>query len=192
MKRISSHDRCTESDYRSLFASSRERLRWLCYSLTGDEPLSEKAVDAALEQTLKGAELIFREWMSSWARRLMIKFCIATVRPVATGVASRPCSCQEVELGWFDPAGRDALINLPADALQQKLLRLETLPRFVFVLRAIEGYSRRETALLLGIDDRTCEWAYASAARGLQAEEEQSWNPALADSTEYWVAQAGD
>src|SRR5215813_1738741 len=77
------NDRCTENDYRTLFATSVEELRWLCYTLTGNDSLSDKAMDAALEQSLKGANRVFREWMLSWARRLIIRFCIGAVRPAA-------------------------------------------------------------------------------------------------------------
>jgi len=38
----------------------------------------------------------------------------------------------------------------------------------VFALRAIEEYSRRDTALLLDIDDRTCEWIYSEALQILR------------------------
>ena len=40
---------------------------------------------------------------------------------------------------------------------------MDALSRFVFVLRAVEGYSRRDAALLLNIDDRACEWVYVWA-----------------------------
>lgn len=42
------------------------------------------------------------------------------------------------------------------------------LARFVFVLRALEGYSRRDTALLLNLDDRTCERLYYQAVTEIQ------------------------
>lgn len=61
-----------------------------------------------------------------------------------------------------------AILDLPSERLQKKLLELDPLPRFVFVLRAIEEYSRRDTALLLDIDDRTCDFAYWRAAQALR------------------------
>jgi DNA-directed RNA polymerase specialized sigma24 family protein len=59
-------------------------------------------------------------------------------------------------------------LGQPSDALQQRLLHLDPLPRFVFVLRALEGYSRRETALLLEIGDRVCESIFISALEAVQ------------------------
>lgn len=61
--RSNTNDRCTEQDYRNLFATSADELRWLGYTLTGNDSLSEKVMDAALEQSLKGANQVFREWM---------------------------------------------------------------------------------------------------------------------------------
>jgi len=69
MTSTSHHDKCTKSDYRQLFAASAEPLRWLRCTPTGDEKLSEKMLEAALEQSLKRAERIFRDWMLRWARR---------------------------------------------------------------------------------------------------------------------------
>src|SRR5215470_4099307 len=80
-------ERCTSNDYRRLFAGSAEGLGWLCYLLTGDEELSEKLLDAALEQSLKGSDHVFREWMVSWARRLIIRVCIDTMRPQLAATA---------------------------------------------------------------------------------------------------------
>ena len=84
-------DRCTQNDYVRLFADSAEPLRWLCYTLTGDEELSEKVLKAAFEQSLRGADCVFREWMVSWVRRLIIQACIALMRP--TGYILEECVC---------------------------------------------------------------------------------------------------
>jgi len=76
-----SDNKCTKGDYRRLFAEAAEPLRELCYMLTSNVELSDKILEAALEQSLKGAETVFRNWMLSWARRLVIKACIEIVRP---------------------------------------------------------------------------------------------------------------
>lgn len=90
MKGNSSNDMCGQNDFRRLFGSSASQLHWLCYTLTGDEELTAKVLDAALEQSLKGADGVFREWMLSWARRLTIKVCVRIVRPAASNIAQRP------------------------------------------------------------------------------------------------------
>jgi DNA-directed RNA polymerase specialized sigma24 family protein len=160
-------DRCTQNDYVRLFADSAEPLRWLCYTLTGDEELSEKVLKAAFEQSLKGADCVFRDWMMSWARRLIIQACIALMRP--TGNSLEDCVC--LHAGEDSSGVSDQLelaLGQPSDTLQQRLLQLDRLPRFVFVLRALEGYSRRETALLLEIGDRACESIFVSALGAVQ------------------------
>lgn len=159
-------DRCTQNDYVRLFADSAEPLQWLCYTLTGDKALSDKVLGAALEQSLKGADRVFRDWMMSWARRLIIQACIRLVRP--TGQSMEECAClhHKKEEGISDLV--ELALSQPSEVLQQRLLNLDPLPRFVFVLRALEGYSRRDTALLLEIGDRTCESIYIAALEAVQ------------------------
>jgi DNA-directed RNA polymerase specialized sigma24 family protein len=160
------NERCSRQDYRDLFSTAAEELRWLCYTLTGDGSMSEKAMDAAMEQSLKGADRVFREWMLSWARRLIIRFCIGAVRPAA-GVNQRNCRPFSDERIPVDAEDISSILELPSELLQRKLLQLGPLLRFVFALRAIEEYSRRDTALLLEIDDRTCELVYCQAVQAL-------------------------
>jgi len=166
MKPYSINDKCTESDCRKIFASSIEELGWLCYTLTGDQKLSDKALQAAMEQSVKGAGQVFREWMLSWTRRLIIKFCITTMRPTVA-VTDRHYYISQ-RFAPIDTEHVELALSLSPDVLQRKLQRLDTLHRFAFVLRAMEGYSRRDTALLLGVDDRTCEWSYAQAVAAIQ------------------------
>ena len=169
MKRHSANDMCERNDFRSLFASPASQLHRLCYTLTGDEELTARVLDAALEQSLKGAEGVFREWMLSWARRLTIKVCIELVRPAISNIVPRPYFAHLMAPDLVNPMDLERVLSQPSEVLQKSLLRLDTLSRFVFVLRALEGYSRRDTGLLLNLDDRNCEWVYYQAAFGLQA-----------------------
>jgi DNA-directed RNA polymerase specialized sigma24 family protein len=186
-------DRCTQSDYVRLFADSAEPLHWLCYTLTGDEELSERVLNAALEQSLKGANSVFREWMVSWARRLLIKFCAEIVQPWKSSAAADRYPLLPMTLEMVKREGLDAELRVPSMKLQESLLHLDPLSRFVFVLRAIEGYSRRETSLLLNIDDRICEWTYARAAEAIEeASATQPFYDGMTHGTEYHLAQAGN
>jgi len=160
------HDRCTQNDYVRLFADSAEPLGWLCYTLTADPALSEKVLAAAFEQSLKGADRVFRDWMVSWARRLIIQACIRLIRP--TGQSMEECVCLHHKRGEGASDLLELALSQPSEILQQRLLNLDPLLRFVFVLRALEGYSRRDTALLLEIGDRTCESIYISALEAVQ------------------------
>ena len=159
-------DRCTQNDYVRLFADSAEPLEWLCYTLTGDKALSEKILGAAFERSLQGADRVFRDWMVSWARRLVIQACIRLMRP--TGEATEECVCLQHKKDSGISDRLELALSQPSELLQQRLLNLDPLPRFVFVLRALEGYSRRDTALLLEIGDRACESIYISALDAVQ------------------------
>jgi len=182
MTRSLSHERCTSSDYRQLFAGSAERLRWLCYLLTADEELSDQLLDAALEQSLKGSDHVFREWMVSWARRLIIRVCAETMRVQIAATAQSIYTLPPMRLGAIHPERIAQVMNLPAEVFEERVLRLDVLSRFVFVLRAMEGYSRRDTSLLLNIDDRSCEWTYVRAAEAIETDVEIPELPPLANT----------
>ena len=138
------HDRCTDKDYRELFASSATQLHWLCYSLIGDEELSEKVLKAALEQSLKGAGQVFREWMVSWARRSIIQACISLVSPTRAAPA-RLCQClqsrEDGGLGISDRLSFARVIMLTRSS-RDSCISTRSLGLFS-CCRALEGYSRR-------------------------------------------------
>jgi DNA-directed RNA polymerase specialized sigma24 family protein len=127
-------DRCTQNDYVQLFADSAEPLRWLCYTLTGDKALGEKVLSAAFEQSLKGADRVFRDWMVSWARRLIIQACIRLMRPTAQSMEECVCIHHRKEDGISELL--ELALSQPSEVLQQRLLNLDPLPRFVFVRRS--------------------------------------------------------
>ena len=186
MKPQAQHERCTKNDCRRLFAGSAEELLWLCRTLTGNDELSERILDAALEQSLKGADSVFRDWMHSWARRLVIKVCVETMRPQTSDFSRGGYLVLTERMDPVDAGHLAAVLSLPSDVLQQRLLSLDVLSRFVFVLRAVEGYSRHETALLLNIDAMACEWHYVAAAQSLEDQDSASWaagwNPGTSDN----------
>lgn len=202
MMRKFSSEKCTEREYLRLFDASAEQFHWLCYTLTGDSELANQAYDAALTQSVKSAGQVFRAWMSSWVRRQVIKSCIAVVRPTLSRNDHPVCSCRATEIASADFSACEVLRNLPGDVLQQKLLLLDVLSRFVFVLRALEEHSRRETALLLNLDDGSCDSIYSQATKAMGASladltnarkreavsqnaARESWWGDIADSTRY-------
>jgi len=158
---------CTTEECESFFATSAERLGWLCFTLTADQELADRALQSALQQSLKGASRVFQQWMASWARRQIIKSCIAVMRPAALKIARCSCSCHNMELVSSGALQGEIFPNLSATALQRSLLQLDVLSRFVYVLRALEGYSRRDAALLLNLGDADCEAVYSQAAHSL-------------------------
>jgi DNA-directed RNA polymerase specialized sigma24 family protein len=158
MNPTSAQERCTESDYRQLFSSSSDELYELCLVLTADEALATASFAAARERTVKDATKVFREWMWTWARRQIVKACIATSRP-------------EIESDLL-AVGRpqNSVLNVISKRGGYDQVVLDALVRFTFVLRKCEGYSARETALLLDISPMILESAYQRAVRALGPE----------------------
>jgi len=107
--------------------------------------------------------------MLSWARRLMIKACAEIVQPWKSTTTEEFRQLSPLNVGRADRDRIEALLSLPSDILQACLLQLEPLCRFVFVLRAIEGYTRRDTSLLLNVDDTLCEFALARAVEAMES-----------------------
>ena len=127
-------------------------LRWLCDALIGDETLGEQISMAAQAQVGLSRHAAIDPVTMLWARRLVIKDCIAVARPARrTEIAA---------------AGQDT--TAPTDALCLRLRRLGALPRFVYVLREIEGLSSRQVAALLNVSEAECETAYLTAIDALR------------------------
>jgi DNA-directed RNA polymerase specialized sigma24 family protein len=123
MRTMLQQDRCTQNDYVRVFADSAEPLRWLCYTLTGDEELSEKVLRSAFAQSLKGADCAFRDWMVSWARRLIIQACIALTHP--TGDSLEECIYLHNKADGSGISDQlELALSQPSEALQQRLLGL--------------------------------------------------------------------
>lgn len=159
-------DRCTPEDYRGLFTREADQLHLLCRALTGDDHRAQLSFQDALAQSLASANGVFREWMSSWARRQIIKSCIRTMATEIQSVA-RSFSPFTTYRSLSDAAASEQLRTMAPTLLEKKLLALDPLSRFVIVLRVLENYSRRETALLLDVDEMTCASAYLLAAASM-------------------------
>ena len=155
--------RCTADDLRDLIASSAEEFCWLSYTLTGERVRAQISLEKACDQLMDGTGLVFREWIHRWARRLIIKSCIATMRGEIQSSSQSASKHPAVPA----PSSSAALVlpELSLQSLQECLLRLDPLSRFVLVLRMMEKYSRRETALLLGVDEGTCDVAQEAAIK---------------------------
>jgi DNA-directed RNA polymerase specialized sigma24 family protein len=168
-------DRCTAEDFRGLFTREANQFHWLCRALAGDDHRAQLSFEDALEQSLASANGVFREWMSSWAHRQVIKSCIRTM---ATEIqsAARSFSPFTIHRYLADATASEQLRTMAPTVLEQKLLALDVLSRFVIVLRIQENYSRRETALLLDVDEMTCASAYLLAAASMADPENYQTN----------------
>jgi DNA-directed RNA polymerase specialized sigma24 family protein len=116
------------------------------------------------------------------------------MRPRLVAIAREAYLLPPMRLDAIDPDRLAEVLSLPAEIFQGRLLEQDVLSRFVFVLRALEGYSRRETSLMLDIDDRSCEWIYVRAAEAMEEEDKVMERPLAmcpALSSEDLLAQAG-
>src|SRR5215471_1588292 len=117
-------DKCTQDDYVRLFADSAKPLRWLSKTLTGDPELSERVLATGLEQSLKGADRVFRDWMVSWARRLIIKACVEIVQPGALAGSHESYLLLPIAPNPVNRGDLEGLLRLPSELLQERLLQL--------------------------------------------------------------------
>jgi hypothetical protein len=147
------------------------RMRWLGWVLTGDEHLTNSILLAAQEQTGLGREPGRHELLATWARRLVIKDCVAALRPWISASEHGACSTGRP----FTHEDRELLarvVESRSDSLRLRLQALCVLARFAFVLRAMEGFSQKQTALVLNVSEEECGRAYLQASLTLI----QSWS----------------
>lgn len=155
-------DRCTTDDFEELFVSCENQFHWLCYMLTGNLDRASQTLNHALQASFQSATRIFREWIMKWARREIIKACILQMHGDIQRAARSLSPGREKER-LQQGKGLYRISRATSEGLEASILALDALSRFVVVLRDLEGYSRRETLLLLGVDETTCDLAHELA-----------------------------
>ncbi|MGE5321420.1 MAG: hypothetical protein ACM3SW_01065 [Actinomycetota bacterium] len=153
-------ERCTVKECLALFTGNADHLHLLCDILTFDPKQSQLSFDDALSRALEDAGGVFREYMLPWARRMVIKSCI---RAMWTDIQNLARNVSRLRLPLQELIAPGHLPQMTLKTLQSKLIPLDVLSRFVVVMRIVENYSRRETALLLGIDEDTCTATLSSS-----------------------------
>lgn len=126
----------SSADFRALFEKEAPSLFQLAYLLTAEPDLAEQVFSSALDDCL-GAASVSREWASKWARRSVIRRAIQTLR-------ERNASAISNSIG----AGPESKSD-PTSVLR-RIVSLSEFERLVYVLSVLEGYSKAETAILLG------------------------------------------
>ena len=142
----------TQDEFCRIFAEDENALYLLAYLLTTDTLKAEQCVVAGLEDSIQGNP-VFKEWVRSWSKRMIIKNAIQMVSPALGQMNGAPHVSDSDALG----------LNLE-DSLAA-VLQLAPLERFVFVMSVLEGYSLQECCILLG---RTKEDVANVRARALQ------------------------
>ena len=153
------------SEFRQLFAESRDELLCLARFLTGQEQLAEACIVDACALSL-GENPVFEEWLESWARRATIRCALEMQRAQIAGLrpAYEKHRC---------PHGKHAPLDLDlVEKLCQEpgmVRQLDALCRFALVLRGIDNYPLQECGTMLGVSIAAVEAAYCAALQHIQA-----------------------
>ena len=133
----------TSEDFCELFTKDVKGLYLLSFLLTANHEKAERCFVAGLDGCVNGNS-VFREWAHSWARRVIIRQAVRMVAPHANPAGPLPGALRsEDERGLPGIALHDARLA--------RVLALEDIERFVYVLAVLEGYPDQNCAVLLGI-----------------------------------------
>lgn len=138
-------------------ASDAGRMYWLALVLTDEEKLAASLTQENIEQLVTG-DPVFVRWMGNWSRRIIMKACVAAKRAELAADRRNPDSwdaaAAQIEIDHPQP-----FQELSINSIQSSTRSLPLLPRFLFVMNALEGYSPQDAAQLLQTPRSTCEAA---------------------------------
>jgi DNA-directed RNA polymerase specialized sigma24 family protein len=140
----------TQDEFCRIFAEDENALYLLALLLTADASKAEQCFVAGLEDSIQGNR-VFKEWVRSWSRRMIIKNAIRMISPAPGQVNGAP------HVSDFDGVTLDLGSALTA------VLQLAPLERFVYVMSVLEGYSIQECSILLNCTKQYIEIAQAGA-----------------------------
>ena len=133
----------TAENLRDLFREDSDRLHLLSFLLTADIEKAQRCFVAGLEDCADG-NTVFREWATSWARRVIARNAIRIIAPHK----GQPQPTESA----YQPAGKRGVLEMPVqDVPFVSILRLNDFERFVYVLSVIERFGDQECAVLLGV-----------------------------------------
>ena len=141
----------TCSDFCEVFRRNTTQLYLLAFLLTANHQEAQECFVGAMDNAFAERN-VFKGWEESWSKRCLIEHAIgAIIFQPGRREARRDVWFQDGEIGF-----RTFL-----DAVTQ----LKSAERFVFVMTELEGYSAKETALLL---HRTLESVHNLRIEALQ------------------------
>lgn len=171
-----SPDRASETPQRGSEAAAQEAAHrtfeeqssefyWLAYLLTGDSDCAVQAFTSALEFD-DAPTPVFREFMISWARRLVIASALATVAVKLRASSLRFEQAESDDMARhasFSSSPGMSSQDLTKPELHRLLLAIDLFPRCGLLLTIFEKLSVKDAALLLNADERLVRRAQASA-----------------------------
>jgi hypothetical protein len=153
----------TSCDFGTLFKEEMSSLYQLSFVLTRDHHKAEQCFVAGAEASMNGTP-VFKQWASSWARRMIVENAIRMIAPRPT---SGNALAAPLELDSELTTVRD---KNPAIA---SVLELADFERFTFVMSVLERYPDLDCAVLLACAPREIRDA---RTRALQQIAESSSN----------------
>ena len=165
----------TQDEFCRIFAEDDNALYLLSLLLTADASKAEQCFVAGLEDSVQGNR-VFKEWVRSWSRRMIIKNAIRMISPAPGQVNGAP-----------HVSDSDA-VALDLDSALTSVLQLAPLERFVFVMSVLEGYSIQECSILLNCTKQDVAVAQAQAFQHVTLVEANRITPVLPGSDSAQVA----
>jgi hypothetical protein len=144
-------ERCeyaSKEEFDNAFERERVSLQTLALLLTANSEAAKRCVILALRECIANSS-VFKGWVLSWARRMVIRNAIILVMDPEGQSPVNTNSDTDNGLIAFSP---DA--SLGAIATSESILDLPECERFVFVICVLERYSIHDCALLLGKSPR--------------------------------------
>jgi DNA-directed RNA polymerase specialized sigma24 family protein len=129
----------SSNDFRQVFDEDMNTLYVLSYLLTADHEKAERCFVSGLEDAVEG-NTIFKAWVRSWARRVIIVNAVRAIDPRPGEERDRSSS------GTISSDGKPPVEQVEIAAV----LALEPFERFVYVMTVLERYSDQDCSLLLG------------------------------------------
>ncbi len=145
-------DYATCTDFCEVFRTNTTQLYLLAFLLTANHHEAGECFVGAMDNALARRN-VFKGWEESWSKRCLIEHAIGAI----IFQSGRREAWRDV---WFQEGGENKL-----QTFLDAVTLLKSIQRFVFVMTVLEGYSIKETALLL---DRTPESVHNLQIEALQ------------------------
>src|SRR5437773_4016980 len=117
----------TQDEFCRTFAEEENSLYLLALLLTANASKAEQCFVAGLEDSIQGNS-VFKEWVRSWSRRMIIRNAIQLISPAPGQVNDTP------------HVSESGAVTLDLGSELTAVLQLAPLERFVFVMSVLEGY----------------------------------------------------
>jgi hypothetical protein len=138
------------------FTTCAAKSYWIALVLMSDEEKAARIVSSGIHDTADSGT-VFGTWLCAWGIRVVIEACVA----LRTDELRKEGGSGEY---WRAKATEGSTLELQqapfsTERLRRALLLLPLFPRFVFVLRVLEGYSLSYVASILNVDKEACQAA---------------------------------